>query len=77
MLQISVGIDTIKFAAERSPDDRLCWMDEKTGEFMSFDILDPDEFAKDVAREIDSEVCNGGDGTTYLHKFLDDQNRNF
>ena len=71
-LRILVGINTLAFSARHSPDDRLCWLDEEIGDFVAFDILDPRAFACDVVRAIDSEVCNGGDGTTYLHRFLDD-----
>lgn len=71
-LRISIGVNTLKNSFEKSPDNRLCWMNEETMQFMSYRVHDPVEFARDVQSAIDSEVCTGGDGTTYLHMFLDD-----
>lgn len=70
-LRISVGVDTLKKAAETSPDERLCWYDANSGKYFSFKIIDSRQFAEDVARALEGEICNGGDGTNYLHELFD------
>lgn len=72
VLTISVGIEILKSAAETAPDERLCWYDSKSDKYLSYPITDPDAFANDVCSAIEAEVCVGGDGTSYLHKFFDD-----
>jgi len=67
-LQIRVGLDTLKFAAERSPNDSLCWYDDKTGEYVSHKVIDTDEFGEDVRQALLKEA---EDGTTPLHLLLD------
>ena len=63
-----MGIDVLKHATETSPDNRLCWLDEESGEFVSYKILDREEFAKDVVRALCEEQ---EDGTTPVHILLD------
>ena len=67
-LRISVGIDTLKFAAEHSPDNRLTQYDGEKNEFLSYKILDSKEFAKDVSCSLQNEE---EDGTTPVHTLLD------
>ena len=67
-LQISIGIDTLAWAAMHSPDERLVWLDDETEEYMTFGVYDELEFAIGVANEMENEE---EDGTTPLHLFLD------
>lgn len=67
-LRIRIGIDTLKFSAENSPDDRICWFDEESGEFVAHEITDACQFAQDVLRELNREE---EDGTTPLHICID------
>jgi hypothetical protein len=66
-LRISIGIEVLKDATERSPDPRLCWLDEELDEFVGFKICDIKEFAKDVIYALTEEE----DGTNMLHTLLD------
>jgi len=68
-LVISIGIDVLKLAAENSPDLRLNWMDEDSGEFMGWKINNAKVFAKDVC---DALSCGEEDGTTLVHAMLDE-----
>jgi len=67
-LQISIGVNTLKHAAQNSPCEPLTWFDEKQGEYMSYDVLDGEEFAKDVCRALRNE---DEEGTTPVHRLLD------
>ena len=58
----------LKFAAERAPDNRLCWLDEESGKFLSYEVTDIEEFAKDVQRALLEE---DEEGTTAVHILLD------
>lgn len=74
-LNITIGISTLKWALQHSDDHRLVWLDEdesSPGEFMTYDVTDEEVFANDVMRAIETETCTGGDGTTFLHLFLED-----
>ncbi len=67
-LQISVGINILKHAAETSLDHRLCWHDELTSEFVSHKVINIEEFAENVLQALLEE---DRDGTTAVHVFLD------
>lgn len=60
-LQITIGIETLAFAAERYD---YFW----EGADDDVKVTDPDEFAKDVVRELESEE---EDGTTLVHLMFD------
>ena len=64
-LQISIGIDVLKFAAERCP---LLQEIDKSGDCVNYEITDAKQFAKDVKEMILDEE---EDGTTLLYEILD------
>lgn len=67
-LRISIGVSTLKFAAENSPDPRLTVLDNEKDKFMCYKVVDENEFAKDVVHALKSEE---EDGTTPVHELLD------
>ena len=67
-LRISIGISTLAWAAEHSPDERLCWYDADSGEYLSFPVTDELRFAKDVVDEL---LTEDEEGTTAVHLMLD------
>ena len=58
-LRISIGISTLKFAAEHSPGPPLTWYDEEIDEYMGFKITDEKYFAKGTARALKHEEEDG------------------
>jgi hypothetical protein len=67
VLMISIGIDTLAWAFEHQ-DDNNPWLDSAHDFVQSLKVIDPLQFAKDVACEITREE---EDGTSPLHLFFD------
>lgn len=68
-LRISIGVGTLRFSAENSPDPRLTWYDDAKSEFFFYPIINSEEFAKEVCSSLLKEE---EDGTTLVHRLLDD-----
>jgi hypothetical protein len=67
-LRISIGIGTLKFSTENSPDTRLNWFDEDLDDYVGYKVSDEEEFARDVKNALNAEE---EDGTTPLHTVID------
>jgi hypothetical protein len=66
VLTIRIGVQCLANAVKLNPD--LTQYDEKTGEWNEPEITDPDKFALEVLRAVESE---SEDGTTLVHIALD------
>lgn len=67
-LVIRIGIDTLAFSCERCDDPFWCY-NEVVGDFVQqWKVIDNQEWAVDVARELNRE---GEDGSTSLTRLID------
>lgn len=67
-LVISVGVDTLAFAAQRFYDEEAFQNSEGSEDEAEFRIVDADEFAESVLEALEKE---SEDGTTPVHLLLD------
>lgn len=71
VLTMRIGVECLAHAVKLNPD--LTHYDEKTGEWLEPEITNPDKFAAEVLREVESE---DEEGSTLIHLALDKASMN-
>lgn len=68
VLTISIGADQLASAMKHSPTEGIMEYKDDTDEYFGLNVVDPVEFAKELANQMQKEE---EDGDTPLHQFFD------